>query len=418
MGQPVPALPLRRLAGPRQPDEPGHGHRATAARDLGQDCTSVNSVGLTRDCPTGGADATHRLHARGRYAASTAPTSARSTSISRRSRTGPSTKTAVPAATSAPVRAPVTPSGHARLLRPAHVRQHHRERLARGPAHRRRPGECDPRPRCSASRRTRERPGGFRRRPARSGRHGPAGHVPRARLALLPREPGARSRTRAPGAVSAARARPAAAARRVRASRTPRTLSHTRPASPRGRCQRSWSGSDTPRKPRELHPLGGAGVLAREQDGVAGGEVGADAHRALAARRPAPGVGHDGLGAVDDAQPGAARARTPVDLLVVGEERLVERGPRASSAVARSHMAHPAIHSTSRWALHAGPSSASAPHRATRLCRQVIRPQASHRRRGSSRASTLGPTTATRGSAVEHGARRRRRARPHARRRC
>src|SRR5204862_156594 len=65
----------------------------------------------------------------------------------------------------------------------------------------------------------------------------------------------------------------------------------------------------------------------------------------------------------------------------------------------RTHMARPAIQSTSRAALHAGPSGSPAPRSATRLWRQVTSPHASQRRDGSSRASTLGPTAAIRGSA-------------------
>ena len=51
----------------------------------------------------------------------------------------------------------------------------------------------------------------------------------------------------------------------------------------------------------------------------------------------------------------------------------------------------------------------------TRLCRQVTRPHASQSRRGSSRVSTFGPTTAIARIGVEHAQRRRRRAGAHAR---
>src|SRR5262245_51417869 len=75
----------------------------------------------------------------------------------------------------------------------------------------------------------------------------------------------------------------------------------------------------------ELRPLERAGVLAGEQDRVAGGEVFADADRRAPAGEAAAGVGDDRGRAVDHAPAGGAGTRAPVHLLDVREEALVEQ---------------------------------------------------------------------------------------------
>ena len=78
-------------------------------------------------------------------------------------------------------------------------------------------------------------------------------------------------------------------------------------------------------------------MLAREQDRVPGGKVLADVDGRRAAGGTPAGVRHHGGRAVDHAPAGGPRARTPVDLLVIREEGLVEEADVAEGAGAEPH---------------------------------------------------------------------------------
>src|SRR5438067_10020240 len=78
-------------------------------------------------------------------------------------------------------------------------------------------------------------------------------------------------------------------------------------------------------------------MLAREQDRVPGGKVLADVDGRRAAGGTPAGVRHHGGRAVDHAPAGGPRARTPVDLLVIREEGLVEEADVAEGAGTEPH---------------------------------------------------------------------------------